>query len=124
MRHVYLSIAFFSIKKSLTFQIKELLLPVFTNPTYNSTIRIAAFLITMESEPCSGVLQVVAEELKKTSSIDVLTFVTEYLKKVTTSDDPKMHDLKMKVMAMLETLQTVDGGFLNSGFYTFEKTIG
>ena len=99
-------------------------MPVFADPTHNTTTRIAAFLVTMEAKPCSGVLQLIAEELKKTSNIDVLTFVNEYLKKIVSSDDPKMNDLKIKVLAVLETLQTVEGGFINSGFYNFEKTIG
>merc|ERR1719288_254407 len=68
-------------------------------------------------------MQVITHELKKEANIEVLTFVTSYLKKASLSVDPKMQNMTMTIKSALEAIHTPEAGILDSRVYSFEQYI-
>ena len=74
-------------------QIQSMVLPVFVKPTTPPSVRLAAFLMTMKTNPSAGVLQFITHGLKKETSMEVVSFVYTYLETLSHSQNPKFYNM-------------------------------
>merc|ERR1712121_95945 len=101
--------------------IQTFLLPIYSDNSQTAMVRITSFLVIMKTNPSTGVMQFLAQELKQNSNLDLHTFVTSYLERITLSKDPKMFNMTQKAKLALRDVEHMDGGWATAGVYSCEQ---
>ena len=69
-------------------QIQSVLLPFFLDGSERYEVRIAAFIVAMETKPVLSVLQMIAESLVRERNLEVGSYVYTYLRDISVATDP------------------------------------
>ena len=79
--------------------------------TLPNEMRVAAFIITMRTEPNLGVLKLITQHLKKEPSLHVGSFVYSYLKSTSELKTPVLRNMTTTIKTALKYAKPITPGF-------------
>lgn len=74
-------------------------------------MRVAAFIVTMQTEPSLGVLKLITQYLKKEPSLQVGSFVYSYLKGLSEIKNPAWRNMTISIKTALKYAKPIMPGF-------------